>query len=228
MKYRGKRSRIVVVDDHDIARMGLVTILRGVPEFSVVAEAADAPGALAEVARCQPDLVLLDVRMPNTAGLDAARQIRARWPAIRVVMVSSWDFPEYVLEAFQAGARGYLSKGASCAEIVDEVQRALRDEPLRTSKLPQPFLREAADTVPSDAHPVIARLTPRQRDVLSLIGAGLRSREIAERLKIMPSTVRKITEQVYSRLGLSNRTQAAMYWVVAAHQPQIGAAAAGF
>src|SRR3954470_4325010 len=122
-------TRIVVVDDHDVARLGLVAILGSIPGFSVVAEASSAPGAIEAVREHEPDLVLMDVRMPDTEGLEATRQICALWPGTRVVMVSYWDVPEYVIQAFQAGARGYISKGAPRAVIVDEIDRVLRGEP---------------------------------------------------------------------------------------------------
>src|SRR3954453_915353 len=114
---RGRHARTVVVDDHDVARLGLVAIVESIPGVRVVAEAHDAPSAIAAVRLHKPDLVLMDVRMPDTEGLPAPRQICTIWPGTRVVMVSYWDVPEYVIEAFQAGARGYISKGAPRAVI---------------------------------------------------------------------------------------------------------------
>src|SRR6266566_779437 len=118
MRGRKSSARLIVVDDHDVARLGLIAILSGVPGLRVVAEARDASGAIAATRMHTPDLVLLDVRMPDTEGLAAARQIRAICPQARVLIVSSWDVPEYAVEAYQAGATGYIYKGAPRQQIV--------------------------------------------------------------------------------------------------------------
>jgi DNA-binding NarL/FixJ family response regulator len=207
-------TRTVVVDDHDVARLGLVAILNGIPGVHVVAEASDASGAIDAVRRHEPDLVLLDVRMPDTEGLAAARQIRASWPDTRVVMVSYWNVPEYVVEAFQAGATGYISKGAPRAEIADEIDRVLRGEPPRISQLAQHSMAGATGRSSADAFTAVDRLTPRQREVLALTAVGLTNREIGDRLGINWRTVQKMMEYVYRRLGVPNRTQAAMIWVL--------------
>ena len=126
----GRPWRLVVVDSHDVARIGLIAILSAVPELSIVGEARDAAGARAIAHDLQPDLVLLDMVLPDAGALDVARQIRAASPATRVVMMSSSDLPERVVEAFEAGASGYILKSAPRHEIVDEVVRAVRGEPL--------------------------------------------------------------------------------------------------
>lgn len=121
--------RLVVVDDHDVARLGLVAILESIPGMSVVAEAKNAGGAVEAVCTHNPDAVLLDVRMPNADGLSAARRIHALRPQTRVVMVSYLDWREYVLEALRAGAAGFISKGASRDQIEDEIRRVLTWDP---------------------------------------------------------------------------------------------------
>jgi DNA-binding NarL/FixJ family response regulator len=219
---RGLHARTVVVDDHDIARLGLVTILESIPGVRVVAEASDATGAIEAVREHRPDLVLMDVRMPDTEGLAAARLICTGWPQTRVVMVSYWDVPEYMVEAFRAGATGYISKGAPRAEIVDEVDRVLRGEPRRMSLVPEHAQIPAAGPSSADAFLAVDRLTPRQREVLALTAAGLSNREIGERLGIAWRTVQKTMERVFRQLGVPNRTQAAMIWVLAgwsSHHP---------
>jgi DNA-binding NarL/FixJ family response regulator len=212
---RGLHARTVVVDDHDIARLGLVAILESIPGVSVVAEASDATGAIEAVRAYQPDLVLMDVRMPDTEGLEAARLICAGWPSTRVVMVSYWDVPEYMVEALRVGATGYISKGAPRAEIVDEVDRVLRGEPRRMTLVDSRSVAPAVGPSSTDAFQAVDRLTPRQREVLALTAAGLSNREAGERLGITWRTVQKTMERVFRQLGVENRTQAAMIWVLA-------------
>jgi DNA-binding NarL/FixJ family response regulator len=216
------QTRVVVVDDHDVARLGLIAILESIPGIQVVAEATDAPRAIDAVRYYRPDLVLMDVRMPDTEGLAAARQIRASWPSTRVVMVSYWNVPEYVVEAFQAGATGYISKGAPRAEIVDEIDRVLRGEPPRMSRFTQHSMTSATGRSSADAFAAVDGLTPRQREVLALTAIGLTNREIGDRLGINWRTVQKTMEHVYRQLGVPNRTQAAMIWVLSGwcgHRP---------
>jgi DNA-binding NarL/FixJ family response regulator len=217
---RGLQARTVVVDDHDIARLGLVAILESIPGVRVVAEASDAMGAIEAVRMHRPDLVLMDVRMPDTEGLAAARQIRAGWPSTRVVMVSYWDVPEYRIEALRAGATGYISKGAPREEIVDEVDRVLRGEPRQMSLVSREYATSTAGRSSGDAFAAVDRLTPRQREVLALTAAGLSNREIGDRLGIAWRTVQKTMERVFRHLGVPNRTQAAMIWVLAGWDAQ--------
>jgi RNA polymerase sigma factor (sigma-70 family) len=204
----------VVVDDHDVARLGLVAILESIPGVRVVAEASDAPSALDAVRDHRPDLVLMDVRMPDTEGLAAARQICSSWPDTRVVMVSYWDVPEYVVEAFQAGATGYILKGAPRHAIVDEIDRVLRGDPPRMSQHARRRARAETGQSSTDAHAAVERLTPRQRQVLALTAAGLTNRQIGQRLGISGRTVQKTMEHVFRQLGVPNRTHAAMIWVL--------------
>jgi DNA-binding NarL/FixJ family response regulator len=210
---RRRQTRTIVVDDHDVARLGLTAVLESIPGVRVVAQASDAAGAIDAVRRHLPDLVLMDVRMPDTEGLAAARVIRASWPSTRVVMVSYWNVPEYVIEAFQAGATGYISKGAPRAEIVAEIDRVLRGEPPHLARFAQDDLAGATGQSSASAFEAVNHLTPRQREVLALTAVGLTNREIAERLGITWRTVQKMMEHVFRQLGVPNRTQAAMLWV---------------
>lgn len=213
-------ARTIVVDDHDVARLGLVAILQSIPGVRVVAEASDAREAIDAVRDHQPDLVLMDVRMPDTEGLEAARQIRTSWPDTRVVMVSYWDVPEYVIEAFQVGATGYISKGAPRTEIVDEIDRVLRGEPSRMSQLAQRSMSNAVGRSSADAFAAVDRLTPRRREVLALTAAGLTNRQIGERLGIHWRTAQTLMGHVYKQLGVPNRTQAAMIWALSGWSAQ--------
>lgn len=205
----------VVVDDHDVARLGLVAVLESIPGVRVVAEASDAASALEAVRIYRPTLVLLDVRMPNTEGLVAARQICEAWPETRVVMVSYWSVPEYIAEAFRVGASGYISKGAHRQEIADEIDRVLRGDPPRLSIRFAANGSDLSGRSARDAFVAVDKLTHRQREVLALSALGLTNREIGDRLGITWRTVQKTLERVYQALDVPNRTQAAMIWSLA-------------
>lgn len=202
----------IVVDDHDVARLGLVAILESIPGVRVVAEAHDAPSAIEAVRAHQPALVLMDVRMPDTEGLAAARQICACWPDTRVVMISYWNVPEYIAEAFRSGATGYISKGAHRQEIADEIDRVLRGDPPIMSHLNRRGLAEQVGWTTPDAFAAVDRLTRRQREILALSAVGLTNREIGDRLGITWRTVQKTLERVFRQLKVPNRTQAALIW----------------
>ncbi|MCC7368141.1 MAG: response regulator transcription factor [Chloroflexi bacterium] len=206
-------ARTIVVDDHDVSRLGLVAILNGIPGIRVVKEAYDGPTAVSAVRSHDLDLVLMDVRMPDTEGLEATRQIRAISPQTRIIMVSYYDVPEYRAEALAAGAMGYISKGANRKAFECEITRVLRGEPY-TATTAQPRAAAVSST-PSlaNAAAVVDRLAPRQREVLALVGLGLRNREIGERLGISTRTVQKTVERILKYLGVPNRTQAAMIWI---------------
>lgn len=224
MRDSGRPARLLVVDDHDIARFGLVAMLRRVPGLRVVAEASDAAEALAAVQRHAPDLVLLDVRMPRVDGLETARKIRALRPATRIMMVSTWDYPEYVEEAYRAGATGYITKGASLAEVAAEVTRVLADE--QPSRPPTEVAGPTRATI-GDALTRIHRLTPRQRQILALVAAGLTNNQVGAQLGISGRTVQTTMERIYQTLDVPNRTQAARLWIIGEPEAERSSSPAG-
>lgn len=211
---RARAARLVVADDHDVARLGLVAILNSIPGVTVVGEAHDVPSAVAAVLEHEPDLILLDVRMPPTNGFDGARQIGRKRPATRVIIVSTWDYPEYEREAAEAGALGFLSKGAPREIIAAAVQRALQGE--RLGAAPAPSAPDGGErTSATVALNAIEALTPRQCEILELIAVGLTNKAIAAELNLKEATVKTMAERIYRRLGVPNRTQASLLWMLA-------------
>jgi DNA-binding NarL/FixJ family response regulator len=176
----------------------------------VVGEAASGREVLALRRRLQPDLILMDVRMPELDGLGATRAIRRSFPACRVILVSMFANPEYLIAAVRAGAAGYLLKDATQAEVTSAVRRVLRGESILQRELvSQPFWRLAREAAERpDMQP--EALTPREREVLQLLAQGLTNREIAEILAIKSSTIKVHVERILAKLGVANRTQAAV------------------
>jgi DNA-binding NarL/FixJ family response regulator len=205
---RSRLARVIVADDHDLARAGLRSLLSGERGLEVVGEAASGREALKLVRRLRPDLVLLDVRMPDMNGLAVTRAIKQESPVTSVILFTIYESADYLVEALQAGAAGYLLKGSSRSEILTTVRQVLAgDSLLRPDLVLQLLHRLSESTVkPGGAN----QLTSRQHDVLRLIVLGQTNREIAETLNLTVSTVKTHVEQVIGKLGVSDRTQAAV------------------
>jgi len=203
-------ARVLIVDDHEIARAGLRGMLEGAPGLEVVGEAASGHEALALCRRLRPDLALVDVRMPGLNGLETTRALKAEHPALAVVMVTMYDNPEYLLEALKAGAAGYVLKDATRKELLATVRRVLQGESILDGELAARLLRQLAAESAAEEQPPVELLTQRERDVLGLLAQGMTNREIGERLVVSPGTVKVHVEHIIAKLGVSDRTQAAV------------------
>ena len=204
-----RRARVLIVDDHDVVRAGLRDILAGEPELLVVAEASSGREALDCCGRHAPDLVLMDVLMPDLDGLAATRAIRHEWAQTAVLIFTGHDTAECRLAAARAGAAGYVHKSASRAQLLAAVRRALAGPGLPASDPPA-----GPHATPSHGPPALTsagiHLSVREREVLELVAQGLTNREIAHRLEISPGTVKVHVEHIIARLGATDRTQAAV------------------
>ena len=203
-------ARLLIVDDHDLARAGLRSLLAGERDLEVVGEAASAGEALACCRRLLPDMVLMDVRMPDLDGLAATRAIKQEFPDVAVIVVTMYENPDYLLEALRAGAAGYLLKGAGKREIVSTVRRVLRGESALDSGPVLQLLRRLANEGTEQAVSVVERLTPREHEVLRLVAQGQTNPEIGSELQLSVSTVKAHVEHILAKLGVSDRTQAAV------------------
>ncbi len=200
--------RILIVDDHQLAREGLKAVLSD-DEFVVVGEAASGAEAVALVAQLVPDVVLMDVRLgPGIDGLEATRQIAALGLPTRVLMLSLHDMPAYVREALAAGAAGYVLKDASITELRGAVSQVMAGQSVMPLNLINAALRQnEREARPADA---LAALTARERQVLVLVAEGLTNKEIARQLAVSPATIKAHVERIIAKLGVSDRTQAAV------------------
>jgi DNA-binding NarL/FixJ family response regulator len=194
--------RILLADDHPVVRDGLAAMLSTQPDFEVVGEAGTGAEAVAEAARLRPDVVLMDLEMPALDGIEATRRLRAADPAVQVVVLTAFDTDERIVGALQAGAQGYLLKGAPRAEIFAAIRTVSAGGALLQPVVASKLLRQVRAAEHPDA------LTPREKEVLGLVAAGLANREIAARLSISERTVKFHVSSVLSKLGAKNRTQA--------------------
>ena len=206
--------RLLVVDDHPVVRQGLRTFLETRPDFEVVGEAGDGETAVAEAARLLPDVVLMDLVMPGVDGLEAIGRIRARQAGARILVLTSFASADQVLPALRAGAAGYLLKDAAPTEVEAAIRAVHRGEGLldpavTATVLAEVAARPSAETAPADA--AFDSLTPREREVLGLLGRGMTNAAIARELFVAEKTVKTHVSSILAKLRLADRTQAALY-----------------
>ena len=207
-------TRVAIVDDHQLVREGLRDLLEDAPDIEVVGEAVNGHEALLLCSRLHPDLVLMDVRMPEMDGLAATREIKQRYPEISVMMVTMHENPDYLLEALKSGAAGYVLKDGLRQEVVTAVRRVREGESSLDPELAARLLRRLATEGEGrrEAHPadggLADTLTPRELEVLGLVQLGRSNREVAEVLFISRGTVKRHIENIMAKLGVSDRTQA--------------------
>ena len=205
----GRVARVVVADDHDLARAGLRSLLHGERGIEVAGEASTGEQALAVCRRVQPDLVLSDVRMPDLDGLALTRAIKRESPSTSVILFTMYESADYLVEALKSGASGYLLKGTPRDEIIDTIRKVLAGESVLHPEFVLELLRQMSVPSQPNAQPT-TQLTRRERDVLQLIALGQTNREIADTLNLTVSTVKTHVEHVISKLNVSDRTQAAV------------------
>ena len=207
---RATPARLVIADDHALARAGLRAMLTNQEGLEVVGEASDGREALELCRRLKPDLALLDVRMPEMDGLTTCHAIKQECPATSVILVTMHETLEYLLEAFKAGAVGYILKDISQQEFITSVQIVLQGESLLNKDIVVQLLKRLSNEMPRQEESAISRLSTREREVLQLLTQGQTNREIAERLVVSVGTVKVHVEHILAKLGVSDRTQAAV------------------
>ena len=198
---------IIVVDDQTLIREGLAALLDMTPGLTVVGKAGDGRQALALVAELMPDVVLMDVRMPGMNGVAATREIHARYPRTRVIVLTTFDHDEYVFESLRAGAAGYLLKNADPDHLAEAIRAVHAGRSVLDPAVTDKVIRRAAR--PGQEEPALTeRLTPREREVLLLMADGETNAGIAARLSLAEGTVRNHVSHILGKLGARDRTHA--------------------
>jgi DNA-binding NarL/FixJ family response regulator len=208
--------RLLVVDDHEVVREGLVALLSRREEFQVVAEVGTVAEALGAARRFEPDLVIMDVRLPDGSGIEACREIRAELPAIRVVMLTSYPDEEAVLSAILAGASGYLLKQIRGRDLVTALEAVGRGDSLLDPAVTERVLERVRRIANGDEKDELSELTAQERKILRLVAEGKTNKEIATEVFLSDKTVKNYVSSILSKLNLQRRAQAAAF--VAKHR----------
>jgi DNA-binding NarL/FixJ family response regulator len=201
--------RVLLVDDHEIVRQGLRAVLETHSDLDVVGEAGTAEDAVRRVGFDEPDVVVMDVRLPDASGVEACREIRSRFPGVAVLMLTSYADEHALTASALAGASGYVLKRIDAGDLVDRIRRVGQGEMLLDGDAVKELL-DGIGRTGSTAEPV-DRLSPQQRRILDLIATGMTNRQIAEELFLAEKTVKNYVSDMLTRLGMSRRSEAAAY-----------------
>jgi DNA-binding NarL/FixJ family response regulator len=204
------KTRLMIVDDHEVVRMGLKAALEVEDDFTVVAEAGNGRDAIEKARAHQPEIVLMDVRMDGINGIEACREIRSEFPEIRVLMLTSFAEEETVVAALVAGAAGYVLKNVGRARLLEALRSVARGESLLDSKVTKSVVDKLVGGAPKQADD---DLTAREREVLVLIADGATNKEIAAKLVVSENTARNHVSHILGKLGFNRRSEAAAYAV---------------
>ena len=207
------KQRILLVDDHEVVRLGLKSLLERHPQFDIVGEAGSAREALELVENTRPDVVVMDIRLPGTSGIEACEEITTRFPDTRVLMLTSYAEDEMLFSAIRAGAAGYVLKQIGGDELVHALEAVARGEALLDPAVTQRVFQEVRRAVKEEEASAFAHLSQQEKHVLLLVSEGKTNREIAKALFLGEGTVRNYVSSILSKLGVSNRAEAAAYAV---------------
>lgn len=207
------KQRILLVDDHEVVRLGLKSLLEHHPQFEIVGEAGTAKEAVDQVSRLQPDVVLMDIRLPGASGIEACEEIIHRFPETRVIMLTSYAEDEMLFSAIRAGASGYVLKQIGGEELIHAIEAVGRGEALLDPLVTQRVFQEVRRAVKEEEASAFVNLSQQEKHVLILVSEGKTNREIAKALFLGEGTVRNYVSSILSKLGVSNRAEAAAYAV---------------
>ncbi len=205
--------RILLVDDHEVVRLGLKTLLSNHENFEVVAEAGTADEAVEQTLRHKPDVVVMDIRLPGRNGIEATREIKAKSPETKVIMLTSYAEDDLLFDAIAAGASGYVLKQIGSDELVKALETIGRGKALLDPAITQRVFERVRESTRQAASQAFSDLTHQEMRILALIAEGKSNREIAEAIFLSEKTVRNYVSSILSKLNLSSRAEAAAYAV---------------
>jgi DNA-binding NarL/FixJ family response regulator len=208
-----QKQRILIVDDHEVVRLGLKSLLDQHPYFEVVAEAGNAKEAIEKVDKYSPDVVLMDIRLPGASGIEACEEITRNYPDTRVIMLTSYAEDEMLFSAIRSGASGYVLKQIGADDLIKAIEAVGRGEGLLDPAVTQRVFQEVRRAVREEEASAFANLSQQEKHVLMLVSEGRTNREIAKNLFLGEGTVRNYVSSILSKLGVSNRAEAAAYAV---------------
>jgi DNA-binding NarL/FixJ family response regulator len=204
--------RVLLVDDDDLMRAGLRSVLASDETIEVVGEAGDGRLAVDEIRRFRPDVVLMDIRMPGLDGISATREVLAAFPEVKVVVLTTFEEDDYIFDSLNAGASGFLLKRTKPEELISAIHTVADGDSLLSPSVTRRVIdRMATQPVAGLSGARLDDLTPREREVLELVGRGLSNREIAESFVIEESTVKTHVKRILMKLGLRDRVQAVIF-----------------
>ncbi len=211
--------RIVLVDDHQIVRVGLKTLLENFPKLVVVGEAATAAEALEVVPRLVPNVVLLDIRLPDGSGLDVCRKLHQTLPSIRVLMLTSYYTDDMVMDAIEAGAEGYLLKELNADFLVRSIFEVMEGKSILDPAVTRKVIDRVRTGKTEENKVTLGLLSPQERRVIALVAEGKTNKEIGVELKLSDKTVKNYLSNLMEKLNFSRRSQAAVFYAHQQHQP---------
>jgi two-component system, NarL family, response regulator DevR len=207
------KIKLVLVDDHQVVRLGLQALLGSEADFDVIGQAATADEALVLIERLQPQIVLLDVRLPGRSGLDACREIKCRWPAIHVIMLTSYADDQLVIEAINSGAEGYVLKKVEGDDLIKAIHTVAGGEAIMDPAVTQSLLKRVRQSEREMTDLAFHDLSSRECEVLQLVAEGKSNAEIAYQLNLSEKTIGNHISTILAKLGVTNRIEAATYAV---------------
>lgn len=208
-----KSLKVLIVDDHEVVRMGLRTLLDRQGGLEVVGEAATAAEAVETALATHPDVILMDVRLPDGSGVEACRKIRSAEPKINVLMLTSYSDDEAIFSAIMAGASGFLLKGIEAEQLYQAVISIGNGKSLLDPTLSQAVIDKVNAFCDGAPAPMTDVLSEREKEILKLIAEGLTNQEIADKTFLGNQTVRNYVSSIFQKIGVSHRTQAALYYL---------------
>jgi len=207
------KQHILLVDDHEVVRIGLKSLLERHTQFTVVGEASSAREALEQVANLKPEVVIMDIRLPGTSGIEACEEIVNKFPGTKVIMLTSYAEDEMLFSAIRAGASGYILKQIGSDDLFKALEAVSRGEALLDPAVTQRVFQEVRRAVKEEEASAFAHLSQQEKHVLLLVSEGKTNREIAKALFLGEGTVRNYVSSILSKLGVNNRAEAAAYAV---------------